>query len=136
MAHLASENGPICINIDTDLLNREILEIDSTVLMSFLDEVPQIEYCDDEKLKSLIQSLEAELYYPAAPNLANYDLDTSEELVDDFSWMDMEMSSSTSPNSNNNQMIEFDQFGSDYSQFLTCIPIEEEVYDDSLWLQN
>ncbi|KAK4355326.1 hypothetical protein RND71_024297 [Anisodus tanguticus] len=165
MSYLASKSWPVCINIDTDdtnLLNQEI-QIDSAVLMSFLDE-PHMEYCDDEKLRSLIQSLEAELdypitYSPTAPNLDCYEgdcinssteiyhyednlyaksapdgEDSSEELVDvDFSWMDMEISSSTSPS--NNEMIEF-QMGSDiYSQSFTCIPIEEEVYD-SLWLQT
>ncbi|XP_059283553.1 uncharacterized protein LOC132037112 [Lycium ferocissimum] len=136
MAYLASENCPVCINVDTDLP-----EIDSAILMSFLDE-PQMEYCDDEKLRSLIQSLEAELKYPitimnnpSALNLDCYDTgsENSSEIVDvDFSWMDMEMSLSTSPS--NNEMIDF-QFGSDYSQILTCIPIEEEIYD-SLWLQT
>ncbi|CAN4104323.1 unnamed protein product [Withania somnifera] len=144
---MASENWPACNNIisdDTDLLNQmEIPDFDSTILMSFLDE-SQMEYCDDEKLKSLIQSLEAELEYPisiinnpaATPNYLGSEDNSSEELVDidDFSWMDMEMSSSTSP-SDNYSMIEF-QVGSDnYSQFLTCIPIEEQVYD-SLWLQT
>ncbi|KAG5597499.1 hypothetical protein H5410_038731 [Solanum commersonii] len=54
--------------------------------------------------------------------------DSSEELVDvdDFCWMDTEMSSLTSPSNNN--MIEF-------QNFITCIPIEDEVYD-SLWLQT
>ncbi|KAK6785352.1 hypothetical protein RDI58_018807 [Solanum bulbocastanum] len=145
MAYLGSEN---------------LVEIDSAFLMSFLDE-PQIEYCDDEKLNFLIQSLEAEIEYPnvkgdcifdddnvqnlnfidnsslnfyhcdqdnvytrSAPNDGEH---SSEELVDvgDFSWMDMEMSSSTSPNNNN--MI--------FQNFITCIPIEEEVYD-SLLLQT
>ncbi|XP_055823292.1 uncharacterized protein LOC129891836 [Solanum dulcamara] len=157
MAYLSSEN----------LLDYiEILENDDRdILMSFLDE-PQMEYCDDEKLKSLIQCLEADIEYPnitcshnsTYPNLDGYEgdyifvddnssskfynyednvytrfasedgEDSSEELVDvdDFSWMDMEMSFSTSPSNNN--MIEF-------QNFITCIPIEEEVYD-SLWLQT
>lgn len=157
MAYLSSEN----LLDHIDILEND----DSESLMSFLDE-PQMEYCDDEKLKSLIQSLEAEIEYPniiyshnsTSPNLDGYEgdcifaddnssskfyncednvytrsapedgEDSSEELVDvdDFSWMDMEMSSSTSPSNNN--MIEF-------QNFITCIPIEEEVYD-SLWLQT
>ncbi|XP_060189283.1 uncharacterized protein LOC132618241 [Lycium barbarum] len=140
MTYLASENCPVCINVDTHD-DTDLPEIDSAILMSFLDE-PQMEYCDDEKLRSLIQSLEAELKYPitimnnpSALNLDCYDTgnENSSEIVDvDFSWMDMEMSLSTSPN--NNEMVDF-QFGSDYSQILTCIPIEEEIYD-SLWLQT
>ncbi|XP_015081956.1 uncharacterized protein LOC107025716 [Solanum pennellii] len=144
MAYLASEN---------------LVENDSAFLMSFLDE-PSMEYCDDEKLNFLIQSLEAEIEYPNVRGDCIFDddnvqdlnfidntslnfyhcdqdnaytksvlddgEDSSEELVDDFSWMDMEMSSSTSPSNNN--MIEF-------QNFITCIPIEEEVYD-SLWLQT
>lgn len=124
MAYLAPENWPVCINVDTDdtdLLNQiEISEIDSAILMSFLDE-SHMEYCDDEKLRSVIQSLEAELdpisviNNPAAPNLDNYNGDflfanmgseDSSELVDvDFSWMDIEISSSPSPS--NIEMIEF-----------------------------
>lgn len=124
MAYLAPENWPVCINVDTDdtdLLNQiEISEIDSAILMSFLDE-SQMKYCDDEKLRSAIQSLEAELdpisviNNPAAPNLDNYNGDflfanmgseDSSELVDvDFSWMDIEISSSPSPS--NIEMIEF-----------------------------
>lgn len=135
MAYLAPENWPVCINVDTDdtdLLNQiEISEIDSAILMSFLDE-SHMEYCDDEKLRSVIQSLEAELdpisviNNPAAPNLDCYNGDF------DFSWMDMEMSSYPSPR--DAEMIEF-QVGSDYSQIFTYIPIEEEVYD-SLWLET
>ncbi|KAH0653971.1 hypothetical protein KY289_031649 [Solanum tuberosum] len=145
MAYLASEN---------------LVENDSAFLMSFLDE-PLMEYCNDEKLNFLIQSLEAELEYPNIKgdcifdddNVQNLNFidnsslnfyhcednmyirsapedgeDSSEELVDvdDFSWMDTEMSSLTSPSNNN--MIEF-------QNFITCIPIEDEVYD-SLWLQT
>ncbi|XP_049413845.1 uncharacterized protein LOC125876667 [Solanum stenotomum] len=145
MAYLASEN---------------LVENDSAFLMSFLDE-PLMEYCNDEKLNFLIQSLEAELEYPNIEgdcifdddNVQNLDFidnsslnfyhcednmyirsvpedgeDSSEELVDvdDFSWMDTEMSSLTSPSNNN--LIEF-------QNFITCIPIEDEVYD-SLWLQT
>ncbi|KAH0744173.1 hypothetical protein KY290_032166 [Solanum tuberosum] len=145
MAYLASEN---------------LVENDSAFLMSFLDE-PLMEYCNDEKLNFLIQSLEAELEYPNIKgdcifdddNVQNLNFidnlslnfyhcednvyirsapedgeDSSEELVDvdDFSWMDTEMSSLTSPSNNN--MIEF-------QNFITCIPIEDDVYD-SLWLQT
>ncbi|OIT20348.1 PREDICTED: uncharacterized protein LOC109220296 [Nicotiana attenuata] len=151
MAYLAPEIWPVCINVDaddTDLLNQiEIPEIDSTILMSFLDE-SQTEYFDDEKLRSVIQSLEAELdpnfitNNPAAPNLDSYNRDflfsnmgseDSSELIDvDFSWMDIEISSSPSPS--NIKIIEF-QVGSDYSQIFTYVPIEEEVYD-SLWLET
>ncbi|XP_006348403.1 uncharacterized protein [Solanum tuberosum] len=145
MAYLASEN---------------LVENDSAFLMSFLDE-PLMEYCNDEKLNFLIQSLEAELEYPNIKgdcifdddNVQNLNFidnsslnfyhcednvyirsapedgeDSSEELVDvdGFSWMDTEMSSLTSPSNDN--MIEF-------QNFITCIPIEDEVYD-SLWLQT
>lgn len=137
------------------LASENLVENDSAFLMSFLDE-PSMECCDDEKLNFLIQSLEAEIEYPNIKGDCVFDddnvqnsnfidnislnfyhcdqdnaytksaFDDDEELVDDFSWMDMEMSSSTSPSNNN--MIEF-------QNFITCIPIEEEVYD-SLWLQT
>ncbi|KAF3660858.1 hypothetical protein FXO37_13196 [Capsicum annuum] len=126
----------VCINVDTDdtdLLNQiEVPEIDSAILMSFLDEVPQMEYCDDdEKSKSLIQSLEAEIEYPISIINNGMD-DTSDEQVDHVDdlvgwiwrcYLQLD-----------DNMTEF-QEESDYSQFLTCIIIEEEVYD-SLWLQS
>lgn len=155
MVYLESEN----------LLDHiEILGCDSAILMSFLDEQPQMEYCDDdEKLTSLIQSLEAEIEYPNIKDdrilddntiqnlnfIDNSSLnfyycednictrsapddgeDSFEELIDidDFSWMDMEMSYLT-------YCTSYNQVGSEYySQIFTCIPIEEEVYD-SLWLR-
>lgn len=49
------------INEQDDFDNLETLEIDDTLLMSILDE-PHVENeCDDERLSSVIRSLEAEI---------------------------------------------------------------------------
>ncbi|KAA8526708.1 hypothetical protein F0562_009063 [Nyssa sinensis] len=49
-----------CINGNGDSDKFEVTEIDSAILMSLLEE-SQGEECDDERLKSVIRSLEAEI---------------------------------------------------------------------------
>ncbi|KAA8524069.1 hypothetical protein F0562_010500 [Nyssa sinensis] len=57
---MASSENWACINGKNDFDNFEVKEVDGALLMSLLEE-SQGEECDDERLKSVIQSLEAEI---------------------------------------------------------------------------
>ncbi|KAK9070559.1 hypothetical protein SSX86_010961 [Deinandra increscens subsp. villosa] len=60
MASLIQENW-VSINDQYNFDTFETLEIDDTLLMSILDEPHVEEECDNERLSSVIQSLEAEI---------------------------------------------------------------------------
>ncbi|KAI3695322.1 hypothetical protein L1987_78317 [Smallanthus sonchifolius] len=60
MASLIQENWA-SINDQYDFDNFETLEIDDTFLMSILDEPHVEDECDNERLSSVIRSLEAEI---------------------------------------------------------------------------
>ncbi|KAD2145565.1 hypothetical protein R6Q59_019056 [Mikania micrantha] len=61
MASLIQENQQAINDQDDQFDKFESLEIDDTLLMSILEE-PQVENeCDDERLSSVIRSLEAEI---------------------------------------------------------------------------
>ncbi|KAI3786465.1 hypothetical protein L1987_40162 [Smallanthus sonchifolius] len=60
MASLIQENW-VSINDQYDFDNFETLEIDDTLLMSILDEPHVEDECDNERLSSVIRSLEAEI---------------------------------------------------------------------------
>lgn len=155
-----------CINNEEGLNPGIPQREDDTVLMSLLEDSVQLEYCDDERLKSVIQSLEAAIN----PNLINGygSLDDSYELQDcpfdqltsndhdehmdddrdkysashdlDFSWIDVEMSSFSSPSNHDisswyeeicedNVGYNMLEYGvRDYSE----APLEEDIYS-SLW---
>ncbi|KAL8255165.1 hypothetical protein R6Q59_033386 [Mikania micrantha] len=60
MASLIQENWA-SINDQYDFENFETLEIDDTLLLSILDEPHVEDECDNERLSSVIRSLEAEI---------------------------------------------------------------------------
>lgn len=122
MASIVPENMS-CTNNEERLI-PEIPQRDDTILMSFLEDSVQLECCDDDRLNSVIQSLEAAIN-PGLMNDHGSNVDDGYQLQDclfdqlmsideeytygdqdnsasqdlDFSWMDLEISSSSSSSS-------------------------------------
>ncbi|KAL3503037.1 hypothetical protein ACH5RR_037486 [Cinchona calisaya] len=94
---------------DHEFDNFELPQVDDALLMSFLDDT-QVEDCDDEKLSSVIRSLEAEIHQQNSLSENNsrriddlFDrhcgqFDDHDQVLD-FDWMDMEMDIDIVPSS-------------------------------------
>ncbi|GAV88108.1 hypothetical protein CFOL_v3_31531, partial [Cephalotus follicularis] len=150
MASLVPENLP-CLYDEDELKAFETLGvINGALLMSLLEESQGQEEQNDERLNSVMQSLEAEIN----PNIAReIDEDSQSSYVgrvDDydrsvlsevgFGWVDTEMPSSPRDDMNwypdpcedeMHGIIEFEGVR-DYSQFYYGVPLEEHSYS-SLW---
>ncbi|KAL3508825.1 hypothetical protein ACH5RR_028226 [Cinchona calisaya] len=163
MASLIQENMA-CMNNNEEGLNPEIPQRDDTILMSFLEDPVQLDqHCDDERLRGVIQSLEAAINNPILIN-GHGSLDDGYQLQDclfdqlmsndnsvshddlDFSWMDLEMSSFCSPSDHDiscwyDQVCEddvgynymIDQYGGVRDYSETFL--EEHIYS-SLWQET
>uniref|UniRef100_A0A5B7ASK9 Uncharacterized protein n=1 Tax=Davidia involucrata TaxID=16924 RepID=A0A5B7ASK9_DAVIN len=159
MASSKPENWA-CINGNDDFDNFEVTEINGALLMSLLEE-SQGEECDDERLRSVIQSLEAEIdsnmmdghdslvetewgsQLSGGGQVDGHDCSTSHDL--DFNWMDMEMVPSLPGDDMTNwymdpcgdEMDGIIEFGGvrDYSHIYYGIPLEENGCG-SLWQET
>lgn len=120
-------------------------KIDGALLMSLLEE-SHCEYCNEEQLKSLMKSLEAEIRMQASHGSCdNVSLDNeSNDGFDCFEWTDeMEMVSS-SPSDDMNWCVENHveeismddllEFGDDFPQNYCEIPFE--YGNSSLWQET
>ncbi|KAI5662235.1 hypothetical protein M9H77_21558 [Catharanthus roseus] len=98
MASLALENRS---SIE-DLENLELSQADGALLMSFLDDIHDevlLEDCDDQRLTSVMRSLEAEIDLHVADHDQNsmfQEYKESQEIlssnnISNFNWMDMEI---------------------------------------------
>ncbi|KAI3465947.1 hypothetical protein Pfo_022610, partial [Paulownia fortunei] len=87
-----TENCSFCTSLD-DLNDIEFSNIDSSLIMSLLED-SQVEVGDDERLRSVIQSLEAEII-----NQDSFLETNSEGYLEDYQFSDVEQmdSCSTSP---------------------------------------
>ncbi|KAL3508826.1 hypothetical protein ACH5RR_028227 [Cinchona calisaya] len=113
-----------CINSHDEFDNFELSDVDDALLMSFLDDTQVVEDCDDEKLSSVIRSLEAEIDHHShtiiddgeqysleennwTSNLSDHDRGHFDGLNNnsrsdyefDFNWMDMDMNMEMVPSS-------------------------------------
>ncbi|XP_059664514.1 uncharacterized protein LOC132310349 [Cornus florida] len=152
------------INGSDDFDQFEVPEINTALLMSLLEE-SQVEECDDERLRSVIQSLEAvidpnrldghdslvEMEWGSGnlngcttpsdgEQLNGQDCSTSLDL--DFSWMDVEMVPSSPSDEMTNWYMDSFRDGTDgvielgdYSQICYGMPLEEHEYG-SLWQES
>ncbi|KAG8386671.1 hypothetical protein BUALT_Bualt03G0173300 [Buddleja alternifolia] len=155
MASIVVENWEYVDNRD-DPENFELSQINQNFLMSLLDET-QIDVCDDERLTSVIRSLEAEID-SNSEHYAIDDIAMGNTLVDcqssnngfnghdcsmmphdnlDLHWMDMDIIPS-SPNDG----IYMDHHGQGmcgvteyYSQLCYEIPLQGQDYD-FLWYET
>ncbi|KAI3675059.1 hypothetical protein L1987_84643 [Smallanthus sonchifolius] len=147
MASLIQENRA-AINDQDDFGNLETLEIDDTLLMSILDE-PHVENeCDDEKLSSVIRSLEAEINpividdHDMSLELewntdweGSYQYSVSQNYIKsqdfEYNWMEMDDMSIQGYDNGIYALIELDGV-KDYPQISYGNNIEEHGYD-ALW---
>lgn len=150
-----------CINSDQEGLNPENQQKDDAILMSFLEDTVQVECCDDERLITVIQSLEAAIN----PILINdhgslndscqlqdciFDqlLSTDEERMSDdqdnfashdldFGWMDVEMSASSSPSDQGiscwYELVGEDDVGYNIAQYGGVIDYSEIPLEDHIY---
>ncbi|KAI3769397.1 hypothetical protein L6452_00499 [Arctium lappa] len=147
MASLIQENWAT-INDQDGFDEFESLEIDDTLLMSILEEPHVDDECDDERLSSVIQSLEAEInpividdhdmslelewnidWEGCHQFSANQNTSRSHDL--DYNWMEMDEMYIQGYEDGMGGIIEFGGV-KDYSQFSYGNNMEEHVYG-ALW---
>ncbi|OVA13250.1 hypothetical protein BVC80_8019g2 [Macleaya cordata] len=163
MASMSSENLEYVID-DIEIETLEVPEVDETLLKALLDESNENE-AEDERLGSVIRSLEAEIDPKMIVNHSltyepdemvgiyeNYEDNRSDECsvschMENFDWVDMEMDCTSSPSDDmgNWYMDTFtDEIGSgivefgelkDYSQFYYGVQLEDHAYS-SLWQET
>ncbi|XWS27437.1 hypothetical protein CRYUN_Cryun26dG0115200 [Craigia yunnanensis] len=121
----------------------EVPEIDAALLISLLEESLSEEYCNDERVNSLMESLEAEIRMENH-GLCNIEGDMeSNDGFDCFEWTEMEMVPS-SPSDDMNWYAEYHveeismddlvEFGNDLPQDYYEVPLEHEY--SSLWQET
>ncbi|MBA0787069.1 hypothetical protein Gotri_027289 [Gossypium trilobum] len=142
MARILTEN-PGLINGSNGVEEIEIPEIDAGLLMSLLEESQCEEYCNEEQVNSLMESLEAEIrMVNAAGSCSTIEGDIGSN--DYLEWSEMEMVPS-SPSDDMNWYVEdhvedmsmdgyFVQFGNDFP--LNCYEIQPENGFTSLWQET
>nr|XP_043621501.1 uncharacterized protein LOC122593194 [Erigeron canadensis] len=102
MASLIQETWATIKTHQEDFDDFESLEIDDTLLMSLLDEPHVDDECDNEKLSSVIRSLEAEI----KPIVID-DHDMSLDLEWNVDWEGVHQFSTTNQNYSKSQDIEY-----------------------------
>ncbi|KAM7498541.1 hypothetical protein LguiA_022955 [Lonicera macranthoides] len=148
MASLGPQNWG-CINGQDDLDQFEVSKIDGALLLSLLDE-SQVDHddqdCDNERLSSVIRSLEAEINQSSFMELEwddNWVLpggqvdgqDCSSSNGLNFDWRDLDEVDSVYVNRIQDHMegvIEFGGVKDYYSEYCYENPMEESGFD-SLW---
>ncbi|MFQ6620940.1 hypothetical protein Gotur_002623 [Gossypium turneri] len=140
MARILTEN-PGLINGSNGVEEIEIPEIDAGLLMSLLEESQCEEYCNEEQVNSLMESLEAEI---RMVNAGSCSIEGDIGSNDYLEWSEMEMVPS-SPSDDMNWYVEdhvedmsmdgyFVQFGNDFP--LNCYEIQPENGFTSLWQET
>ncbi|KAK5844259.1 hypothetical protein PVK06_000395 [Gossypium arboreum] len=140
MALILTEN-PGLINGSNGVEEIKIPEIDAGLLISLLEESQCEEYCNEEQVTSLMESLEAEI---RIVNAGSCSIEGDIGSSDCFEWSEMEMVPS-SPSDNMNWYVEdhaedmsmdgyFVQFGNDFP--LNCYEIQPENGFTSLWQET
>ncbi|TYI96031.1 hypothetical protein E1A91_D01G040700v1 [Gossypium mustelinum] len=140
MARILTEN-PGLINGSNGVEEIEIPEIDAGLLMSLLEESQCEEYCNEEQVNSLMESLEAEI---RMVNAGSCSIEGDIGSNDYLEWSEMEMVPS-SPSDGMNWYVEdhvedmsmdgyFVQFGNDFP--LNCYEIQPENGFTSLWQET
>ncbi|KAB2043725.1 hypothetical protein ES319_D01G038100v1 [Gossypium barbadense] len=141
MALILTEN-PGLINGSNGVEEIEIPEIDAGLLMSLLEESQCEEYCNEEQVNSLMESLEAEIRMVNAGSCSTIEGDIGSN--DYLEWSEMEMVPS-SPSDDMNWYVEdhvedmsmdgyFVQFGNDFP--LNSYEIQPENGFTSLWQET
>ncbi|TYJ48163.1 hypothetical protein E1A91_A01G041200v1 [Gossypium mustelinum] len=146
MALILTEN-PGLINGSNGVEEIEVPEIDADLLMSLLEESQCEEYCNEEQVNSLMESLEAEI---RMVNAGSCSIEGDIGSHDCFEWSEMEMVPS-SPSDDMNwyvedhvQEISMDgylvQFGNDFPLNFYDIQLEngftslwQETYDTAIY---
>nr|KJB12849.1 hypothetical protein B456_002G040700 [Gossypium raimondii] len=140
MANILTEN-PGLINGSNGVEEIEIPEIDAGLLMSLLEESQCEEYCNEEQVNSLMESLEAEI---RMVNAGSCSIEGDIGSNDYLEWSEMEMVPS-SPSDGMNWYVEdhvedmsmdgyFVQFGNDFP--LNCYEIQPENGFTSQWQET
>ncbi|WRX29370.1 hypothetical protein QQP08_021857 [Theobroma cacao] len=145
MAHLVREK-PGLIDRSNVMEEIEVPEIDAALLMSLLEESHCEEYCNEEQVNSLMESLEAEIRM--ANHDSCYEVDMkSNDGFDCFEWTEMEMVPS-SPSDDMNWYMEdhveemdgMVEFGNGFPHNYYEIPLEhgysslwQETYDTAIY---
>ncbi|KAB2043726.1 hypothetical protein ES319_D01G038200v1 [Gossypium barbadense] len=140
MALILTEN-PGLINGCNGVEEIEVPEIDADLLMSLLEESQCEEYCNEEQVNSLMESLEAEI---RMVNAGSCSIEGVIGSNDCFEWSEMEMVPS-SPSDDMNWYVEdhvqemsmdgyLIQFGNDFP--LNFYDIQTENGFTSLWQET
>ncbi|OMO92654.1 hypothetical protein COLO4_17432 [Corchorus olitorius] len=135
---------PALIEGSNGLEEIEFQEIDAVLLMSLLEESQCEEYCNEEQVNSLMESLEAEIRMANHDSCNVADMESNDGFEYCLDWTDMETVPS-SPSDDMNWYMEdhaeemegLMEFGNDFPQNYYEVPLEhgylwQETYDAAI----